>query len=431
MSHSIFKAKYEGTDLSTDVTGIGRSNTYGAYTARYADLPEVTETVRVDMQTFEGKGGFGCNPKYIVEELHRRNPNYEFVWFVNDMDKEFPDYIKMVPNTLWSRAYWLSRSKVWIDNYRKPYGTRKRKGQFYINTWHANMGFKTIGLWRGEKFSQMAYLVSANDSKMIDNVIIDSNYCEIMFRKGLVYDGAYLKVGQPRCDALFGNRDEAKAIFRERNHLPKDAKMVMFAPTFREISKDGKRGVFSEIWTIDFSRLLQNLEKRFGGEWYLCVRVHPQLASSVKDYRDSELGNRIVDCSQAADMYEILSAMDAFITDYSSAAFDAGYCQMPVFLYADDIEKYSTDRGSLLWDLTNDTNSKVYNNKVVTPEIEAILPYPIAKNNEELEQRILAFDEEVYVKALKEMEKAIGLIFDGNASSGVVDKIIKVVEEVK
>ena len=55
-----FKAKYEGADLSTDVTGIGRSNTYGAYVAQYADLPAVTETVEVDLASFEGKGGEVC-----------------------------------------------------------------------------------------------------------------------------------------------------------------------------------------------------------------------------------------------------------------------------------------------------------------------------------------------------------------------------------
>ena len=32
-----YRAKYEGTDLSTDVSGIGRSNTYDAYVASYAD----------------------------------------------------------------------------------------------------------------------------------------------------------------------------------------------------------------------------------------------------------------------------------------------------------------------------------------------------------------------------------------------------------
>lgn len=114
----------------------------------------------ISVCTFEGKGGFGCNPKPLVEELHRQNPQLRFVWFVNDMTKEFPDYIRKVPNTLWSRAYWLSRSKVWIDNYRKPYGTKKRKGQYYLNVNHYTIGIKCTGLWRGEGFSPMAYLVS-------------------------------------------------------------------------------------------------------------------------------------------------------------------------------------------------------------------------------------------------------------------------------
>ena len=30
-----YRAKYEGTDLSTDVSGVGRSNTYSAYLASH------------------------------------------------------------------------------------------------------------------------------------------------------------------------------------------------------------------------------------------------------------------------------------------------------------------------------------------------------------------------------------------------------------
>ena len=36
-----FSSKYAGVDLSTDVTGIGRSNTYDAYVASHASDPEV------------------------------------------------------------------------------------------------------------------------------------------------------------------------------------------------------------------------------------------------------------------------------------------------------------------------------------------------------------------------------------------------------
>ena len=63
-----YRDKYEGTDLSTDVTGIGRSNTYSAYLAKYADLPAVTEGVEVDLASFEGKGGEICADGVLTKE---------------------------------------------------------------------------------------------------------------------------------------------------------------------------------------------------------------------------------------------------------------------------------------------------------------------------------------------------------------------------
>lgn len=385
----------------------------------------------ISVCTFEGKGGFGCNQKYIVEELHKRNAEYKFVWFVNkDIydKKEFPSYIKKVPNTLLQRAFWLSCSKIWIDNYRKPYGTVKRKNQYYVNTWHATMGFKTIGLLRGDAFSKMAFLVSQNDSKMINDVVVDTDYCEVMYKKGLVYDGTFLKVGQARCDVLYGERKEQKLKFRQKHNLPEDCKVVMFAPTFREGSQNGKRFVFSEVWTIDFERLLKTLEKKFGNKWYLCVRVHPQLAPSFKEYKNPSVQNRIIDESQADDMYEILAGMDAFITDYSSAAFDAGNAKIPVFIYADDINKYSNDRGSLLWQLCENTQDDVHNNPNVEPKQDMILPFLVAKNNDELEERILSFDNDVYCTKLNAMHKTVNLVFNGNASKLISDKIVSRME---
>ncbi len=55
-----FRDKYENADLSTDVSGIGRGNTYNAYVAQYADLPPVTEPVELDLAAFEGEGGEIC-----------------------------------------------------------------------------------------------------------------------------------------------------------------------------------------------------------------------------------------------------------------------------------------------------------------------------------------------------------------------------------
>lgn len=378
---------------------------------------------RISICTFEGKSGFGCNPKYIVKELHDRNKDYEFVWFVNDLRKEFPDYIKKVPNTLWSRAYWLSTSKIWIDNYRKPYGTCKRKGQYYINTWHGNITFKSIGLWRGAAFSKMAYLVSKNDSDMIDDVVIDSEWCAAVYPKGLLYNGNFLRTGAPRCDALYGDKKKYKEKFYQRFGIDKKAKIVMFAPTFREKSIGGKRTVYSETWTLDFNRLLKTLKRKFGGEWYLCLRLHPQLAPDVKDYRDSTIKERMLDVSQVDDMYELLAAMDAFITDYSCAAMEAGFARIPVFIYADDIEQYLNDRGSMMWNISVDSKKPITNNKKMTPAMDVVLPYSMAQNNDELEENILNYDERKYLMMLENFEKGVGLVFDGKASEKVANKI--------
>lgn len=377
----------------------------------------------ISVCTFEGKGGFGCNPKYLVQELHKRNPDYQFVWFVNDMDKEFPDYVKKVPNTLWSRAYWLSVSKVWIDNYRKPYGTCKRKKQYYLNVNHYTIGIKSTGLLRGEGFSRMAYLVSRNDSDMIDGLVIDSAWCEQCFDRALVYQGNFLKTGSPRCDVLYGDRSGYREKFRRKHGLPPEAKVVLFAPTFREGAKNGKRSVYSEVWSIDFKRLLETLEKRFGGLWYICVRVHPQLAPAFREYKNESVQERLIDESQADDMYEILAGMDAYITDYSSACFEAGFAEIPVFIFADDIQRYADSR-NLMWNLASDPLDHITNNKDMTPELDLVFPFPVATDNAGLEKIILKFDKENYQKGLERFRKNAELIFDGRAS----EKLAQLVE---
>ncbi|MBE5845146.1 MAG: hypothetical protein E7302_13400 [Butyrivibrio sp.] len=380
----------------------------------------------ISLCTFEGKGGFGCNPKYIAEELHRRNPDYKFVWLVNDesWEKEFPSYIKKVRNSsLWSRAYWLTRSKVWIDNYRKPLGTVKRKGQIYINVNHYTLGIKCTGLLRGDGFSKMAYIVSKNDSDMIDELVIDSKWCEECFDKALVYDGHMLKTGAPRCDVLYGDRTEQKLKFRKKHGIPDDGKVLMFAPTFREGAKDGVRSVYSEVWSIDFERLIKKLESKFGGDWYICVRVHPQLAPTFAEYKDEKLKGKIIDESQADDFYEILAGMDAYITDYSSAVFEAGFAKIPSFIYADDIDKYSNDRGSLYWNLATDPHDHVTNNKTAHPNMDLVFPFPIATNNDEMDELIDRFDAKSYEACLDEFHDKIGLVFDGRASEKLADKI--------
>ncbi|MBR3643489.1 MAG: CDP-glycerol glycerophosphotransferase family protein, partial [Parasporobacterium sp.] len=268
-----------------------------------------------------------------------------------------------------------------------------------------------------------------NDSDMIDDIVIDSKWCEDLWDRALVYEGHLLKTGAPRCDVLYGDRTDYQKAFREKYHLPENAKAVMYAPTFREGAKNGKRFVFSEIWSVDFKRLLTNLEKKFSGTWYLCVRVHPQLAPTFDDYSNPDVQDRIINVSKADDMYEILAGMDAYITDYSSACFEAGLTGMPVFLYADDTKKYEKDRGQLLWDLNSANRHDIANNQKITPGMNLRLPFPLAATNEELEEDILEFDRNAYSKRLSDFYQGIGMIFKGDAASVLTREILDRIHE--
>lgn len=118
-----------------------------------------------------------------------------------------------------------------------------------------------------------------------------------------------------------------------------------------------------------------------------------------------------------------------FVTDYSSAAMDASYTHMPVFIYADDIQEYLNDRGSMLWNLSVESKKPVTNNKAMTPDIDVVLPYTIAQNNKELKENILNFDEKEYLYKMEQFENAVQLVFNGNASAGVADKIEKYMQQ--
>ena len=163
---------------------------------------------RIVFTTIEGTTGFSCNPKYIALELIRRNENldkdkqWELVWLVNDMSKSFPEGIHKKKNTLWNRAYHLTTARFWIDNSRKQLEVRKRKGQTYIQTWHAKLGFKPTCLDRGESFSKIAYLVSKHDSDMVDYWLSNSDWYDRTLKTGSLYEGKTLRIGSPRCDIL-------------------------------------------------------------------------------------------------------------------------------------------------------------------------------------------------------------------------------------
>ena len=96
-----FSAKYEGTDLRADVTGISRGNTYEDYIARYQNLPAVSEKIQVDISTMTGNGRMEENGVYTADDS-------EVTWIVQ-VPQEGLYHIQMDYLTVESRGVDVER----------------------------------------------------------------------------------------------------------------------------------------------------------------------------------------------------------------------------------------------------------------------------------------------------------------------------------
>lgn len=361
---------------------------------------------KIVFSAFEGDGGFCCNPRYIAEKLHKRNIGIKIFWLTHDITKGFPDYIVPVKDTTINTVFHLSTAKIWVDNYRKPFGTLKRKNQFYIQTWHASFGFKAVGLFRGNAFPEIARLVSEWDSHLIDCMISNSAYCDKVYPKKILYSGPTVRTGSPRVDCLITEKNTLHESLRQQFDIPCDTKLLLFAPTFRGGNQKGKKTVIAETPNIDFNKLAFVLENKFGGKWQILLRLHPQLSAKLKEMPLLEKNELLIDVSQMPDMSQVLGACDALITDYSSCAFDAAFSGIPVFLYADDVQEYVKDRGEFMWKREE-------------------LPFAISETNDELWKIIQDYSEDEYKSSVESFMKKHEVVEDGHASERVVDIIEK------
>lgn len=359
---------------------------------------------RIVFSSFEGDGGFCCNPRYIAEELINRG-GYEIVWLTHEPTMHmFPKGVRVVKDTIKNQAYWLSTAQIWIDNYRKPWGTVKRDGQIYIQTWHASMGFKAVGLYRENKFPQIARIISEADSMLIDYMLSNSEYCDRIYPRKLLYSGRTIRSGSPRCDCLIKKKNELHEKIRKQYGMPQDAKLVIYAPTFRGGTQKDEKNVSMDTPSLDFEKLKTTLACKFGGEWFVLLRLHPQLAAKYNKMQIRNAADNMIDVSRHEDMSELLGGSDALVTDYSSCAFDALFAHIPVFLYAEDVQEYIKNRGKFMW--TKDQ-----------------LPFLAAETGEELMHNIARYDKDIYIKKADIFMKKYGVVENGDASKNVADMI--------
>lgn len=343
---------------------------------------------------YNGKG-YGCNPKYIAELLRKRHPSWDYVWLSTDNNIPLPKEIRCVKYDSIKSVYELATAKIWIDNQRKLWYHRKRKEQFFIETWHgAGIPIKKIGADNPNNFNNVPYRHTSIHMNHITNLMIsNSRACTKIFRKAFLYEKEILECGYPRNDLLVGDLRPYETKIRAIFNLHKNDKILLYAPTYRN-----SRTI--NPYNINYDCLIKTLEKKFGSCWKIIIRLHPSMQQKSNELCFT---SAIIDGSKYDDMQELLAGCNMLLSDYSSIITEFALTRKPVFLYASDLKEYTLERAFYC----------EYKN----------LPFPISETMDELLYKILNFDLNTYKKDIESCFQKYGIVENGTAAIKIAEII--------
>jgi len=341
---------------------------------------------RVFLMSYYGKY-MNCNPYAIYSYLKKNHPQYEFVWVYNGENPE--ETVKIASYRSVKYYYYLRTSGFLIFNARPGMDIKKRKNQFYIQTWHSSLGFKMIEKDAPESLGRSYIKNAIKDSKNIDLLISGCRFRTDCFKRNFWYDGKIAEVGTPRNDVLFAeNAEEIVRQTKAELGIDREAKILLYAPTFRS------NGDVDYAKSLDVSALKKALQEKMGGQWEIVFRLHPNVV--FNDGFDPQ----IVNASTFGDMQALLMSADVVMTDYSSVMFDFMLLKRPCFLYCPDIEEYTKQERKTYFTVRE-------------------LPFDLAKTNDELVENISTFDADAYMRKLNGFAESIGSFETGKACESI------------
>lgn len=342
---------------------------------------------------------YGCSPKYISEYIVKNYPDkYDVVWAFNNIEsKKDIEGIRKVKTMSLKYFYELCTSKVVITNFRTTEMFKKRKNQYYIQTWHSSLRLKQIEKDAEDTLPKHYIEMAKVDSKKLDLLMSGCKFSTDIFKQAFWYDGEIFEFGTPRNDILFRNDMDLRNKIKEKLKIDKRKRIILYAPTFRKNNN-------LDVYNIDYSKIINKLKEKFEGDWIFLVKLHPHLIS-----KSNELvyGENVLDVTKYDDIQELLSISDVLISDYSSLMFDFGLTKRPCFLYVPDLYDYIKSDRKLYFNINE-------------------LPFIPVRSNDELAREITNFDDIKYEKDLANFFDKTGSFEEGKCCEELEKKLNEV-----
>ncbi|OUO49302.1 hypothetical protein B5F76_14120 [Desulfovibrio sp. An276] len=282
--------------------------------------------------------------------------NYIILWdsngvgFMNEcLNNKFKLHTKLIiPKTsIFSplRAYYLARAKVFITNTNTPYVkmllSKKINIPYIVNIWHACGYFKKFGIHENnigllehrKKFGTPSFVLCSSNE-------IKEKYAEIFG----IAKNKVLSFGLPRTDLLY----DQKIINDKKNKFYKlfpeliNKKIYLIAPTWRGEPFKSDTAFYKP--KMDF----KNLAKLLRNDEIIIIKNHQLVIKNIKSHPDmcnlDNINNKIIIINDI-DIITLTIVCNVFITDFSSAYFEALILNKPIVFYAEDIDAYNAQIG--------------------------------------------------------------------------------------
>ena len=343
---------------------------------------------------------YSDSPRAIHEELVRRGAPVEHLWVVRDGRCNVPATATALREG--SREYHeaLGRARFVVSNDHFPDWFARRPEQVCLQTWHGTplkrLGFDVSDLRRTVRRFERRWEQQVGNWQY---VLSPNRFTTPILRRAYAVEGEMLETGYPRNDVLARpDRDVAAGRLRSRLGIPGDARVVLYAPTYRDQVVDS-RGRFRLDLHLDVERLRESV----GDDTVVLFRKHHYIHDAVPATSDGF----VRDVSTFPDATELMLVADVLLTDYSSMMFDFANTGRPMLFFTYDLEAYQERIRGFYFDF------------------EATAPGPLVRTTDEVAAALLDLDavRAEYAQRYGAFASRFCEFDDGGAAARVVDRV--------
>jgi CDP-ribitol ribitolphosphotransferase len=281
-------------------------------------------------------GGEDSNVSLLVNKLKKLDGSYTFS-YITKSETELVKSLKAVSKLLaffFLKPYHMARSKVILmDNIFLPMAyIRLSRNVKVIQLWH---GTGTIKKFGQDVNSGRLKEQERRANRNITHLIVNNKQTAKLYAKvfGIDIHRVY-PLGLPKTDDILNRMGRMKEInikvnkknIYEKYNLPMDKKLILYAPTFRDINLGSDRVL----------KHVEELAERLPKDYILGLRLHPYVARMAKRI-DKE---NVRDLSNERSLSELMIASDLLITDYSSIIFEYCITEKPMIFFAYDLDDF-------------------------------------------------------------------------------------------